>query len=288
MDAHEELLKVGKDDSKESKLWQANYDYALARLSGFIAYVHEYNALLGQLRREPPPRDPKLHRGWRMVPQEKPQSGAEARKFAQEAQQIFDKMIKAYKDTKYADLARRDRDIPLGLKWQATGGTKTMVHVTLAGGKYDLDPLKSGQEVSALRQPAGSGGLLMALYLYRRFLILGATGFEGQFIHGGHEPFYPPPTNGKTPKNLQDLRVDTEVMLTEHAAVSTKWYFSLKDQTLLGFEVTVDPEGDPCEVYLSDYRTVEGRMLPFRIDVQFGNERFGTLAVKRYQLTALK
>src|SRR5713226_8283410 len=288
MDAHEELLKVGKEDSKESKLWQANYDYTLARLSGFIAYVHEYNALLGQLRREPPPRDPKLHRGWRMIPQEKPQSGPEARKLAQEAQQIFDKMIKAYKDTRYADLARRDRDIPLGLKWQATGGTKTMVHVTMAGGKYDLDPLKSGQEVSALRQPAGSGGLLMALYLYRRFLILGATGFEGQFIHGGHEPFYPPPSNGKTPKNLQDLRVDTEVMLTEHAAVSTKWYFSLKDQTLLGFEVTVDPEGDPCEVYLSDYHPVEGRMLPFRMDVQFGNERFGTLAVKRYQLTALK
>ena len=51
---------------------------------------------------------------------------------------------------------------------------------------------------------------------------------------------------------------------------------------------SVDPEGDPCEVYLSDYRTVEGRMLPFRMDVQFGNERFGTLAVKRYQLTALK
>src|SRR6266851_4158529 len=274
MDAHEELLKVGKDDSKESKLWQANYDYTLARLSGFIAYVHEYNSLLGQLRKEPPPRDPKLHRGWRMLPQEKPQSGAEARKFAQEAQQIFDKMIKAYKDTRYADLARRDRDIPLGLKWQATGGTKTMVHVTLAGGKYDLDPLKAGQEVSALRQPAGSGGLLMALYLYRRFLILGATGFEGQFIHGGHEPFYPPPSNGKTPKNLQDLRVDTEVMLTEHAAVSTKWYFSLKDQTLLGFEVSVDPEADPCEVYLSDYRTVEGRMLPFRIDVQNGNDRF--------------
>jgi S1-C subfamily serine protease len=288
MDAHEELLKVGKEDSKESKLWQANYDYTLARLSAFIAYVHEYNSMLGQLRREPPPRDPKLHRGWRMVPQEKPQSGAEARKFAQEALQIFDKMIKAYKDTKYADLAKRDRDIPLGLKWQATGGTKTMVHLTMAGGKYDLDPLKSGQEVSALRQPAGSGGLLMALYLLRRFLVLGQTGFEGQFIHGGHEPFYPPPTNGKTPKNLQDLRVDTEVLLTEHAAVTAKWYFSLKDQTLLGFETWVDPEGDPCEVYLSDYRTVEGRILPFRIDVQFGNERFGTLAVKRYQLTALK
>jgi S1-C subfamily serine protease len=288
MEADEELLKAGKEDSKESKLWQANYDYTLARLSGFIAYVHEYNALLGQLRREPPPRDPKLHRGWRMMPQEKPQSGAEAKKFAQDAQQIFDKMIKAYKDTRYAELARRDRDIPLGLKWQATGGTKTMVHATLAGGKFDFDPLKAGQEVNALKQPPGSGGLLMALYLYRRFLVMGASGFEGQFTHGGQEPIYPPPQNGKTPKSLQDLRVDTAVLHTEHAAVNVKWYFSLQDQTLLGFEVWVDPEADPCEVYLSDYRTAEGRLLPHRIDVQYGNDRFGTFLVKRYQLSAIK
>jgi hypothetical protein len=287
-DAHEELVKVGKEGAKESKLWQANYDYNLARLSGFIAYVLEYNALLGQLRKEPPPRDPKVHRGWRMVPQEKPQSGAEARKLAQETQQIFDKMIKAYKDTRWEELARRDRDIQLGLKWQPTGGTKTMVHIALAGGKYDLDPLKAGQDVNYLRDPPGSGGLLMALYLYRRFLTLGAAGFEGQFSHGGQEPFYPPPLNGKMPKNLQDLRVDTEVMLTEHAAVAAKWHFSLKDHTLLGFEVFVDPEGDPCEVYLSDYRTVDGRMLPFRWDVHFGNDRFGTFTVQRYQLATLK
>ena len=42
-------------------------------------------------------------------------------------------------------------------EWQPTGGTKTMVHVMLAGGKYDLDPLKTGQDVGALKEPAGSG-----------------------------------------------------------------------------------------------------------------------------------
>jgi S1-C subfamily serine protease len=287
-DAREELLKAGKEDSKESKLWQANYDYHLARLSGFIAYVLEYNSLLGQLRKEPPPRDPKVHRGWRMAPQEKPQSGSEARRYAQESQQIFDKMTKAYKDTRWDELARRDRDIPLGLKWQPTGGTKTMVHVVMGGGKLDLDPLKSGQEIRALKEPDGSGGLLMALYLYRRLLVLGAAGFEGQFSHGGREPVYLPPQNGKMPKNLQELRVDAEVLVTEHAAVNCKWYFSPKDQTLLGFEAAIDPEGDPCEVYLSDYRTVEGRMMPFRIDVQFGNDKYGTFLVKRYQLSSSK
>jgi hypothetical protein len=223
-----------------------------------------------------------------MAPQEKPQSGPEARRYAQESQQIFDKMTKAYKDTRWDELARRDRDIPLGLKWQPTGGTKTMVHVVMGGGKLDLDPLKSGQEIRALKEPDGSGGLLMALYLYRRLLVLGAAGFEGQFSHGGREPVYLPPPNGKMPKNLQELRVDAEVLVTEHAAVTCKWYFSPKDQTLLGFEAAIDPEGDPCEVYLSDYRTVEGRMMPFRIDVQFGNDKYGTFLIKRYQLSASK
>jgi len=143
------------------------------------------------------------------------------------------RLIKAYKDTRYADLARRDRDIPLGLKWQATGGTKTIVHVTLAGGKYDLDPLKSGQEVSALRQPAGSGGLLMALYLYRRFLILGPTGLKGSSSRRFTSLFILHPPTAKRLRISRTCGVDTEVMLTEHAAVSTKWYFSLKDQTLL-------------------------------------------------------
>jgi hypothetical protein len=87
---------------------------------------------------------------------------------------------------------------------------------------------------------------------------------------------------------LNDLRVDAEVLLTEHAAITAKWYFSLKDQTLLGFEASVDGEDDPCEVYLSDYQSVEGRMLPHRMVVQYRNGQFGTFAIQRFQLATLK
>jgi S1-C subfamily serine protease len=284
----EELTKVAKDRDKESKLWQAHYDYNRARLTSFLAYIHEYNFVLAQLRKEAPPRDPKVHRGWRMVPQEKLQSGPEARKLAQDADKIWEKMLTEYKGTSWQELARRDRGVLLGLQWQPTGGTKTVVHASLGGVNYDLDPLKAGQEVPQLKVPTGSGGFLAALYLYRRLLILGAGGFEGQFSHGGYEPFYPPPANGKPPKSLNDLRVDAEVLLTEHAAITAKWYFSLKDQTLLGFEASVDGEDDPCEVYLSDYQSVEGRMLPHRMVVQYRNGQFGTFAVQRFQLAALK
>ena len=164
---------------------------------------------------------------------------------------------------------------------------KTIVRLNM-GTAYTLEPLKIGQEIDELLQPAGSGGLMAALYQLRRFLVLGQKGFEGDFHHGGHEPLYPPPADGSTPRNIKDLRIDAEVIRTEHSAVVAKWYFSLKDQTLLAFEVQVDKEKDPCEVYLSDYRMSEGRLLPHRWEVRYGDDRFAVLNIKNYQLAAAK
>ena len=55
---------------------------------------------------------------------------------------------------------------------------------------------------------------------------------------------------------------------------------------LLGFEVALAKDEDPCEVYLGDYRAVDGRQLPHRVEVRFGNETYGVLAVKAYKLAA--
>ena len=87
---------------------------------------------------------------------------------------------------------------------------------------------------------------------------------------------------------VQRWRTDAEVLLTEHAAVPAKWYFSLKDHTLAGFEVYVDPEDDPCEVYLSDYRKVDGRMLPHRLQVRHGNDAYADFANVEFKLSAAK
>lgn len=163
---------------------------------------------------------------------------------------------------------------------------RTISSLSLSGVRYELDPLLDGQDVRNLKDPPGSGGLLLALYQYRRLLVLGEKGFEGGFSHGGHEPFYPPPADMAQPVSLKDLRVDTEVLLTEHAGIPVKWYFSLSDQRLLGFEVKTEANDDPCEVYLSDYRPVDDRQLPHRIDVLYANGRFGTFMVKKYNLSS--
>ena len=77
-------------------------------------------------------------------------------------------------------------------------------------------------------------------------------------------------------------RVDTEVLNTEHAAVVSKWHFAPGDGKLLGGEVTIAKEDDPCEIYFADYRAVDGRQLPHRLEVRYGNEAFGVVTVKNY------
>ena len=160
----------------------------------------------------------------------------------------------------------------------------TVVRLTLGEVPFSLEPLKGEQGSSDLKDPPNSGGLLMALYQYRRLLTLGEKGFEQYFNHGGNEPFYPMPVDETVSASLADLRVDTEVLQTEHAATPVKWYFSRKDQSLLGFEATALKDEDPSEVYFSDYRKVDGRELPHRIEVRYGNGRFGVFNVTKYDL----
>jgi serine protease Do len=173
------------------------------------------------------------------------------------------------------------RDVP-----EEGKGTKTVLKLNLGGLDYSLEPLKSSQDIRDIKDPPGSGGLLMAMYHYQRLLTQGAKGFEGGFSDGGFEPFYPPKADGSVPARLADLRTDTEVLHTEHGAVHGKWYFAKDDQKLLGFEVTIAKDDDPCEVYLSDYRPVEGRELPHRIEVRNGNDTYGVLTIKSFKLAA--
>jgi serine protease Do len=166
--------------------------------------------------------------------------------------------------------------------------SKTLVKLFLGNIGYVLDPLKPDNDADALKQPTdnnGSGGFLMALFQYHRLLTLGAKGFTA-FNHAGYEPLYPMPADGLKLKSYSDIRVDTEVLKTEHAAFSSKWFFSQRDQNLLGAEVTVIRDEDPCELYFSDYRPASGRQLPYRIEVRYGNGSYGVFKIKSYQLGA--
>src|SRR5262249_47352057 len=157
------------------------------------------------------------------------------------------------------------------------------VKMVAAGVDYEFEPLKLNQDARNAKDPPGSGGFNGALYQYRHLLTAGPKGFEGGFHHGGFEPLYLPPSGEEKP-DYAKLRVDTEVLRSQHAGVSVKWYFAVKDQALLGFEVTPDKDEDPCEVYLSEYKEVDGRKLPHRIDVRFADDSYASLKVSEYKL----
>jgi S1-C subfamily serine protease len=161
--------------------------------------------------------------------------------------------------------------------------TSTVVHFSRGGVElYALDPLKPDQSPDELKNPPGSGGLMAALFQYRQLLALGAKGFGSEFYHGGYEPFYTLTPAGQKP-DYKKQRVEAEVLVTRSGPTPAKWYFSRPDGRLLGCEVSiVEREEDPCEVYFSDYKKVDGRELPGRIEVQYGKDRYAVLNVQNF------
>jgi hypothetical protein len=120
-DEYDALKEVAEDRARETKRWQATYDYIVARLEAQLAYLNEYQAVLGQILKGMAAPDPKLYGGWRLASQYDPQSGdTTAKKLATEARKKLDKIIQEYPDTPWAIVARRDKASALGLEWQPT------------------------------------------------------------------------------------------------------------------------------------------------------------------------
>ena len=135
-----------------------------------------------------------------------------------------------------------------------------------------------------LQLPDNSGGVLAALTHWRRLLTMGEKGFTQGFSHGGMEPVYPPPADGKPVEDWAKLRVDCDVIRANYAGIEGKWYFDRKDSKLIAAEVQVLRDEDPCELYFSDYKAVDGRTLPHRIDIRWGEKNYGMLSFAKFDL----
>ena len=164
-------------------------------------------------------------------------------------------------------IAKKTSSAEVSVRPPAKDQKNEQIAATVDGIDYALDPFSTDPmdtKLENLMRPKDSGGLLLALYQYRQLLTQGEKGFIGEYVHGGVEPFYPPSVVGSPPDYRK--RVMCDVLRTKQAGVSAKWYFRRTDEDkwympqaptgeLIGFEVTVDHDEDPCEVYLSDYRS---------------------------------
>jgi len=119
MEAEKDLMAAGEDKEKESKRWQANYDFMLARLQAQIAYLFEYQSMLGQIRKDFPPREPGQG-GWKLASQVKLIGDSNGKRRAKKSGETLDKMIKDYAGTPWEILAKREKLTALGLDWKGT------------------------------------------------------------------------------------------------------------------------------------------------------------------------
>ncbi len=124
-------------------------------------------------------------------------------------------------------------------------------------------------DLAASLLPAHSGGLLPALYLWRRLATAGLDR-SGQVYYQGTAPL--PGHQG-----LTDVLVDARLG-------TCRFYFDPIDGRLLALEWFPDEQSDPCEVYFSDYREAEGRLWPGRIEVRYGDDLFATLKIKEVKV----
>ncbi len=136
-----------------------------------------------------------------------------------------------------------------------------------AGYSFDTE-----HDFDAQLAPEHSGGLLVALHVWRRMLVRGPAQFGDVFYHGQAPlPEHP---------GLFDVLVGT------HQVVETRFLFAESDGQLVALEMFPDVQVDPCELYFSDFRAVDGQALPHVIEVRHGERVFATLKLEQITLPA--
>jgi serine protease Do len=117
--------------------------------------------------------------------------------------------------------------------------------------------------------PPRSGGLLATLHLWQRLLLVGPRKF-GEIYYFGTLPFV-------------DSRSESDCLVGLHGGVETRFYFDPTEGDLVGLEMQVADDQDPCTIYFSDIRPEDGRRLPHRWLIHHGDETFADLKITGYE-----
>jgi hypothetical protein len=110
-------------DKEASKRWQANFDFALARLQARLIYLYEYDYMLAQIRSDSLPELAKGQNGWRLGPRATIQvTESKAKHMFKDLRKLWKKIEETYPDTPWAFFAQLDSQKPAGLEWLAKKG----------------------------------------------------------------------------------------------------------------------------------------------------------------------
>ena len=127
----------------------------------------------------------------------------------------------------------------------------------------------AGDDFGSSLEPPLSGGLLPALNLWRRLAVAGPDGF-GVVGYLGTRPL--PAHEGLL-----------DVLAGLYKGVECHFLFDPAEGHLLALEMFPEEDVDPCEIYFSGYRDVEGRFLPGRMEVRVGNDPYAVFGLQQFQ-----
>ena len=162
--------------------------------------------------------------------------------------------------------------------------TLDRVKIGLDGIDFNLEPLKADLETRSLKDPPGSGGLLVAAFQLKQLLGHGKAGFPGEGItHGGIEPYWAPGNPGEGISQRKSIMA--EVLRSSLGGIQGRWYLDPESGNLLAVEITADPAEDPCEIHFSNpLPDTAGRLLPRDWTIIQGDKTFARLKVADWKV----
>ena len=111
----------------------------------------------------------------------------------------------------------------------------------------------------------------MALYQFKLLLSEGKSAFN-QFSYYGSQP-------------LDGRGTMVDVLETKKSSVECRWYFSVSDGALVGFDSSLGDDVDGCEVRFQQYGDFKGRRFPSRFSVRYGDTAYGIFEVQTIDVT---
>ena len=160
------------------------------------------------------------------------------------------------------------------LDFALVDGDKGAIHLEpmtvqgkLAGATHNIE---IAGDLTEKLEPAGSGGLLLALHTWQRLL---REDFEkfGEVYYLGTAP-------------RRDMNVQYDVLIGLYDALEIRAYFEPDTGNLAVLEMFPVSDADPCEIEFRDYRETDGYKLPHRLIVRYGDEPFDILTVDQWSL----
>ena len=152
-------------------------------------------------------------------------------------------------------------------RWRLTGvdDNKKKVQMVLSDDKSGIEigsktwVLDTESELSDQIVPENTGGLLIALHLWRNFLILGPEKF-GDVFYFGSAP-------------LEPDGLKYQILVATRDTVESNFFFDPETGQLAAIEIFPDLDSDPCLLRLKDYRRDEDLSVPATFEFSNGRNQ---------------